>query len=67
MTIDDKIRDENSQYNINREATKISALSSGKIDKYEYLSGVEILPSDQKRVVEQAKLEFSPLKKFFEK
>ena len=67
MTIDDKIRDEKLQYDINREATKISALSSGKIDKYEYLSGVEILPSDQKRVVEQAKLEFSPLKKFFEK
>ena len=67
MTIDDKIRDENSQYDINREATKISALSSGKIDKYEYLSGVEILLSDQKRVVEQAKLECSPLKKVFEK
>ena len=42
MAIDDKIRDENLQYNINREATKTSALSSGKIDKYEYLSGGEI-------------------------
>ena len=42
MTIDDKIRDEKLQYNINREAAKTSALSSGKIDKYEYLSGGEI-------------------------
>ena len=39
MTIDDKIRDEKLQYDVNREATKISALSSGKIDKYEYLTG----------------------------
>ena len=35
--IDDKIRDEKLQYNINREAAKISVLFSGKIDKYEYL------------------------------
>ena len=35
MTIDDKMKDEKLQYNINREALKISALSSGKIDKYE--------------------------------
>ena len=47
MTIDDKVRDEKLQYNINREATKISALSSGKIDKYEYLTGKEILPFNQ--------------------
>ena len=46
MTIDDKIIDEKLQYNINREGAKISALSSGKIDKYEYLTGEEILPSD---------------------
>ena len=39
MAIDDKIKDEKLQYNINREAAKISALSSGKIDKYEYLKG----------------------------
>ena len=39
MTIDDKIRDEKLQFDINREAAKISELSSGKIDKYEYLTG----------------------------
>ena len=42
MTIDDKIRDEKSQYNINREATEILALWLGKIEKYEYLTGEEI-------------------------
>ena len=44
MTIDDKIRDKKLQYDTNREAAKISALSSGKIDKYEYFTGEEILP-----------------------
>ena len=48
MTIDDQIRDEKLQYDINREATKISAFSSGKINKHEYLTGKEILPSNQK-------------------
>ena len=67
MAIDNKITDENLQYHINREATKISALSSGKIDKYEFLTGEEILPSDQSRVREQAKFPFSPLGKSFEK
>ena len=55
------------QYGINREAAKISALSSGKIDKYEYLTGEEILPSDQRRVTEQANFAYSPLVKAFEK
>ena len=55
MTIDDKIRDEKLQYGINREAAKVSALSPGKIDEYEYLTGEEILPSDQVRLIEQAK------------
>ena len=45
MAIDDKIRDEKLQYDINREATNVSALSSGKIDKYEYLTGNNILTS----------------------
>ena len=67
MAIDDKIKDEKLQYNINREAAKISALSSGKSDKYEYLAGEEILPSDQSRIIEQAKFTFSPLGKAFEK
>ena len=47
MTIEDQIRDEKMQYDINREAPKISALSPRKIDKYEYLTGEEILPSNQ--------------------
>ena len=49
MTTDDKIRDEKLQYEINREAAKISAFSSGKIDTYEYLTGEEILPFHQKK------------------
>ena len=51
MTIDDQTRDEKMQYDINREAAKISALWSGKIDKYEYLTGEEILPSNQKPII----------------
>ena len=43
MTLEGEIRDEKLQYDINREAAKISALSSGKIDKYEYLTGEDIL------------------------
>ena len=46
MNIQDQVRDEKLQYDINREAAKISALSSGKIDKYESLTGEEILPSN---------------------
>ena len=67
MTIDDKIKDEKVQHDINREAAKISALSSGKIGKYEYLKDEEILPSDQSRITEQAKFTYSPLGKAFEK
>ena len=55
------------QYDINRKAAKISALSSGKIDKYEYLTGDEILPSNQKQIIEQAKFTYCPLGKDFEK
>ena len=46
MTIEDQIKDEKRQYDINKEAAKIKALSSGKLDKYEYLTGEEILPSN---------------------
>ena len=53
MTIDDQIKGEKEQYNIHREAAKISVLSSGKISKYEYLRGEEILPSNQKQIIEQ--------------
>ena len=66
MTIDDKIRDEKLQYDMNREAEKIPALSSGKIDKYEFLSGEDILPSDQRRVIEQAGFTYSLLVESFE-
>ena len=66
MTIDDKIRDKKLQYDVNREAAKISALLSGKIDKYEFLTGEEILPFDQSRIIEQAKFTYSPLGKAFE-
>ena len=67
MTIDDQIRDEKLQYDIIREAAKISTLSSGKINKYEYLTGEEILPSNQKQIIEQAKFTYSPLGIAFEK
>ena len=56
MTIDDKIRDEKLKYKINREAGKISVLPSGKIGKYEFLTGEGILPSDQSRITEQKSL-----------
>ena len=61
MKIDDKIIDEKLQYDIDREAAKISALSSSEIDKYEFLTGEEILPSEQNRIMEQAKFTYSPL------
>ena len=52
MTIGDKIRDEQLQYDVNREAAKISTLSSGKTYKYEYLTGEEILPSNQRQMIQ---------------
>ena len=67
MTIEDQIKDEKLQYDINREAAKILALSSGKIDKYEYLTSEEILPSNQQQIIQQAKFAYSPLGKAFEK
>ena len=67
MTIEDKIRDEKPQYDINIEAEKISALSLDKINKYEHLTGQEKLPPGQKRVIEQAKSTYYPLSKAFEK
>ena len=67
MTINNQIRDEKLQYDVNRDAAKISALSSGKIHKYEYLTGEDILPSNQQQIIEQAKFTYSPLGKAFEK
>ena len=67
MTIDDQIGDEKLQYNINRSTAKISVLSLGKIDKYEYLTGEEILLSNQQQIIKQAKFTYFPLGKAFEK
>ena len=67
MTINDQIKDEKLQYDINREAAKISALSSGKLHKYEYLTGEDILPSNQQQIIEQTKFTYSPLGKTFDK
>ena len=65
MTIEDQVGDEKLQYDINREAAKISVLSSGKIDNYEYRTGEEILPSNQQQIIEQAKCTYYPLGKAF--
>ena len=67
MTIDDQIKYKKLQYDINREAARISDLSSGKIDKYEQLTSEEILASKQKQIIEQTKFTYSPLGKTFEK
>ena len=61
MAIEDMIRDEKLQCNINREGAKISFLSPGKIDKYEYLSGEEILPSNRTQIIEKANFTYSDL------
>ena len=61
MTINDQIEDDKLQYDINREAAKISALWSGKLHKYEYLNGEDILPSNQQQIIEQTKFTYSPL------
>ena len=67
MTIDDKIKHEKPQYDINREAAKIVVLSSGKIDKHEYHASEKILSSDQSRIIEQANITYSTVGKAFEK
>ena len=67
MTINDQNKDEKLQYDIDREAAKISALSSGKLHKYEYLTGEDILPSNQQQIIEQAKFTYSRLGKAFDK
>ena len=66
-TINDQIGDEKLQYDINRAAAKISALSLGKIHKYEYLTGEDILPFNQQQIIEQVKFTYSPLGKAFQK
>ena len=66
MTVDDQIGDEKIQYDINREAAKISALLSGKIDKFEYLTGENILPSNQKNNITSYIYLFSFVENFWE-
>ena len=60
MVIDDKIRDGKIQYDVNRKTVQISALSFRKIDKYECLSGEEMLPSNRSQAIEKSKLSYSP-------
>ena len=67
MTINDQIRDEKLQYDIDRKAAEISAKSSGRLHKYEYLTGEDILLSNQQQIIEQAKFTYSPLGKAFKK
>ena len=63
MAIDGKITDDKLQHDINREAAKIPALLSGQSDKYEYLTGDEIVAPDQSRVIEQAKFTYFAFEK----
>ena len=58
MAIDDKNKDEKLLHNINKEVAKISPLLSDKVDRHEYLTGEEILPPDQNKIIEQAKITF---------
>ena len=67
MTINDQIRDGKIQDDIYRKVTEISAFSSGKIDKYQYLTGEETISSNQQQILEEAKFTYSPLGKAFEK
>ena len=66
MTTDDQIKYVKLKYDINRDAAKLSTLLSGEVDKYEYLTGEEILPSNQWQIIEQAKFAYSLLEKAFE-
>ena len=65
MTI--RLRIKKLQYDINWEATEISALSSNKLNKNGYLPGEEVLHSNEKQIMEQAEFTYSPLRKAFEK
>ena len=67
MTINDQIRDAKLQYDFNKKAVDISALSSSKIDKYEYIADKDILPSNEQQIIEQSKFTYTPLGKAFEK
>ena len=61
MTNDDRTRDEKRQYDINRETTKLSTLTPSEIDKYEYLTGEEILPCNRSQIIAPANFTYSRL------
>ena len=63
----DNIRDKKLKLDIRRAAGKISTLLSCKIDKYDYLTGADILPTQQHRLIEYDKFSYSPFGKVFEK
>ena len=63
ITVDERIRDEKLRYDINREASKLSALLLGKINKYEYVRAEKTLPLDQSRIIEKAKFIYLPVEK----
>ena len=67
MTINDQIKDEQLQYDINREAAKTFPSSSGKLHKHEYLTGEDILLCSQQQIIDQTKLTYSTLGKAFDK
>ena len=67
MAINDQIKDEQLQYDINTEAAKIFASSSGKLHKYEYPTGEDILLCSQQQIIDQTKLTYSTLGKAFDK
>ena len=67
MTMHDQIKVKKLQYDINREAAKLFALSSGRLHRYGYLTGEDILPSAQQQIIEQTKFTYSPLGKAFDK
>ena len=62
-TLDDKVKTNQAQYNLDREADKISALSLGKLDKHEYLAGDDLTPKSES--IEEATFEYSQLNKNF--
>ena len=61
--LDRKIKQNEAQYDLDRKAAKISALSSKNLDKYEYLTGEDL--NYKPSTVEQAKFDYSPLNNFF--
>ena len=63
--LDNKIKVNKAQYELNRETAKISALSSGELEKYEYLTGEDL--GYHPDVAQNAKFDYSPLGKVFNK